>query len=53
MASGTREAIEIPLGEALIRGDLLVPAEARGVIIFARGSDRRRLSPGSPRRSMS
>lgn len=45
MASGTREDIGIPVGEALLRGDLLVPAEAGGVVIFAHGSGSSRLSP--------
>jgi len=45
MGSGTDEDIGIRVGEAPLRGDLSVPAEAVGVVIFAHGSGSSRLSP--------
>jgi pimeloyl-ACP methyl ester carboxylesterase len=37
--------IEIPTKDAILRGDLVVPADARGIVIFAHGSGSSRLSP--------
>ena len=37
--------IEIPTEGVILRGDLLVPAGARGIVIFAHGSGSSRLSP--------
>jgi pimeloyl-ACP methyl ester carboxylesterase len=37
--------IEIPTGDAVLRGDLVVPAAAHGIVIFAHGSGSSRLSP--------
>lgn len=45
MEFGTCEDIEIPVGEALLHGDLLIPVEAGGIVIFAHGSGSSRLSP--------
>jgi dienelactone hydrolase len=35
----------IPAGEVFLHGDLSIPAEARGVVVFAHGSGSGRLSP--------
>ena len=37
--------VSIPLGKKIIQGDLTVPAEAKGAVIFAHGSGSSRLSP--------
>ncbi|EFE65378.1 conserved hypothetical protein [Streptomyces viridosporus ATCC 14672] len=39
------ETVTIPSGEADLTGDLVVPAGARGVVVFAHGSGSSRLSP--------
>jgi putative phosphoribosyl transferase len=43
----TREtnALTIPVGRVRLNGDLTVPAEARGLVLFAHGSGSSRLSP--------
>jgi putative phosphoribosyl transferase len=38
-------AVTIPVGEAAINGDLAVPREARGIVVFAHGSGSGRQSP--------
>ncbi len=40
-----RDAVEIPVGEARLPGDLTFPPNARGLVIFAHGSGSSRLSP--------
>lgn len=40
-----KEELEIPFGALTLRGDLLVPEEATGLVIFAHGSGSGRLSP--------
>ena len=37
--------VEIPAGDTVLRGDLVVPADAHGIVIFAHGSGSSRLSP--------
>ncbi|CAL9351821.1 dienelactone hydrolase family protein [Streptomyces sp. enrichment culture] len=39
------ESVTVPSGEAGLAGDLVVPAGARGVVVFAHGSGSSRLSP--------
>lgn len=39
------EAVRIPVGQAELGGDLLVPEEARGMVVFAHGSGSSRHSP--------
>jgi putative phosphoribosyl transferase len=39
------EAVAIPAGDATLRGDLVVPAGARGLVLFAHGSGSSRRSP--------
>lgn len=39
------ESVRIPAGDAIIDGDLAVPANARGVVLFAHGSGSGRHSP--------
>ena len=37
--------VEIPLGAAILQGDLLIPKNPRGVVLFAHGSGSSRHSP--------
>jgi pimeloyl-ACP methyl ester carboxylesterase len=37
--------LEIPTPKAILHGDLVVPAQARGIVVFAHGSGSSRLSP--------
>ncbi len=39
------EAVRIPAGEVTLSGDLTVPVDARGLVLFAHGSGSSRLSP--------
>ncbi|MGH7615658.1 MAG: dienelactone hydrolase family protein [Gemmatimonadaceae bacterium] len=39
------EAVQIPAGDALLSGDLAVPAAPRGLVVFAHGSGSSRTSP--------
>ncbi|MGH7488824.1 MAG: hydrolase, partial [bacterium] len=39
------QAIAIPAEDVLLQGDLMVPAGAHGIIVFAHGSGSSRLSP--------
>ena len=41
----TAEAVQIPVGARTLPGDLAVPPESRGLVIFAHGSGSNRLSP--------
>lgn len=41
----SERAVAINLGECLLRGDLRIPAEACGIVLFAHGSGSGRLSP--------
>jgi len=41
----TAEAVQIPVGARLLAGDLAVPADVRGLVIFAHGSGSNRTSP--------
>ncbi len=43
--SGVHDQVLIPAGNAVLQGDLDVPAAARGVILFAHGSGSGRFSP--------
>ncbi len=38
MAAATLRSVRIPTGEVLVQGDLVVPAGASGVVLFAHGS---------------
>ena len=40
-----KEELEIPFGSLTLRGDLLVPEEPTGLVVFAHGSGSGRLSP--------
>lgn len=42
---GTRELLRIPLGRVSLEGELVIPAHAQGLIIFAHGAGSGRLSP--------
>ncbi|MBD0424547.1 dienelactone hydrolase family protein [Streptomyces sp. TRM S81-3] len=39
------ESVRVPSGDAALAGDLVIPAGARGVVVFAHGSGSSRLSP--------
>ena len=39
------ELVRIPAGEVVLSGDLVAPADARGIVVFAHGSGSSRLSP--------
>lgn len=39
-----KESVQIPVGKALLTGELFVPKEAKGLIIFSQGSGSSRLS---------
>jgi putative phosphoribosyl transferase len=41
--------VRIPAGDVSISGDLVVPAQARGIVLFAHGSGSSRLSPRNRR----
>jgi putative phosphoribosyl transferase len=43
--TGRTMAVEVPVGRAPLPGDLALPAEARGVVLFAHGSGSSRHSP--------
>jgi putative phosphoribosyl transferase len=45
MSNARERAIEIPLGDVTLHGDLAVPAEPRGLVLFAHGSGSSRRSP--------
>jgi pimeloyl-ACP methyl ester carboxylesterase len=40
-------AVRVPAGDVLLRGDLGIPGDARGLVLFAHGSGGSRLSPCS------
>jgi putative phosphoribosyl transferase len=42
---GTERAVQIPIGQATLHGDLAVPDSAIGIVLFAHGSGSRRHSP--------
>jgi putative phosphoribosyl transferase len=42
---GTRELLRIPLGHVSLEGELVIPENAQGLIIFAHGAGSSRLSP--------
>ncbi|MDT8388102.1 MAG: alpha/beta family hydrolase [Thiogranum sp.] len=39
------DEIEIPAGKAILQGDLVIPAAATGIVVFAHGSGSSRFSP--------
>jgi hypothetical protein len=41
----SESAVRVPADGALVEGDLTVPADADGIIVFAHGSGSGRLSP--------
>lgn len=41
----TAEDVQIPVGSGTLAGELAIPAQARGLVIFAHGSGSSRLSP--------
>lgn len=43
-AGGTIRAVEVPVGATTLKGDLRVPPEAKGLVIFAHGSGSSRFS---------
>jgi putative phosphoribosyl transferase len=45
VSASTRHEVEIPAGELSLPGDLAVPSEASGLVIFAHGSGSSRRSP--------
>ena len=45
MKSLTQQAVQIPAGSAILRGDLCVPPDAQGVVLFVHGSGSSRSSP--------
>jgi putative phosphoribosyl transferase len=45
MTAGESRAVSVAVGDAILSGDLVVPPEARGVVLFAHGSGSSRLSP--------
>ena len=45
MKARETNALTIPVGRVRLNGDLTVPAEARGLVLFAHGSGSSRLSP--------
>jgi putative phosphoribosyl transferase len=45
MSNARERAVEIPLGDVTLHGDLAVPAEPRGLVLFAHGSGSSRRSP--------
>lgn len=44
-ATESRRAVEVPSGTVRLAGDLVVPPDARGVVVFAHGSGSGRFSP--------
>jgi dienelactone hydrolase len=44
-ARGRLKAVQIPIGEVTLQGDLAIPDSAIGVVVFAHGSGSGRLSP--------
>src|SRR4051794_32493064 len=42
---GASESVRIPAGSVLLEGDLVVPPNAKGIILFAHGSGSGRHSP--------
>ena len=44
-AAGRESAIEIPADGVLLQGDLTLPPDARGIVVFAHGSGSGRFSP--------
>src|SRR6185503_15882199 len=45
MKARETNALTIPVGRVRLNGDLIVPADARGLVLFAHGSGSSRLSP--------
>ena len=45
MTAGESRAVSVAVGDAILSGFLVVPPEARGVVLFAHGSGSSRLSP--------
>jgi dienelactone hydrolase len=45
----TRKTVRIPAGRVVLDGDLSIPRDARGVVVFAHGSGSTRLSPRNRR----
>ena len=43
--TGREQAVSIPLGDLVLHGDLAVPRDARGLVLFAHGSGSSRKSP--------
>ncbi len=45
MARHKERSVEIPVGKIRLNGDLIIPLEPRGLVLFAHGSGSSRLSP--------
>jgi putative phosphoribosyl transferase len=45
MTAGESRAVSVAVGDATLNGDLVVPSQARGVVLFAHGSGSSRHSP--------
>ncbi len=43
--TGRERAVQIPIGQAILHGDLAVPISAIGIVLFAHGSGSSRHSP--------
>jgi len=39
------QGVQIPAGDAVLNGELMIPRDARGIVLFAHGSGSRRHSP--------
>src|SRR5437868_9854687 len=44
-ARGIERAVQIPIGQEILRGDLALPVSAIGIVVFAHGSGSGRHSP--------
>lgn len=45
----TRTAVAVPAGEVVLKGELVLPEDARGIVVFAHGSGSSRHSPRNAR----
>jgi dienelactone hydrolase len=48
-AAASATQVSVPVGDAVLQGDLIVPEEAAGVVLFAHGSGSGRFSPRNRR----
>jgi putative phosphoribosyl transferase len=45
VSNAVQVGVEIPIGEAVLEGDLIIPEDATGIVLFAHGSGSSRHSP--------